>query len=235
MELENTGTEEPNNEDNFDDIIYLPKRHFFLKSSGVGAAVLAVLGIAWGLSEIPKNWWELTYAGARQTTDIRPRTELSLRDGMQYDPAKVIGTSGTPAAAPTDAAAVQEENREVDAILRDHAPADLIGQRVEVKVPIKTDNSMVTYWVGPPDQSLLVVLHRDVRNGLARMASEPSAHAIAPVKVGDVATLSGTIQRVPHSEQTRFSWDLTAAQRKDVETRGIYLLADSLRMDDAKN
>jgi hypothetical protein len=232
MELEDITRKE----DNFDDIQYLPKRHFFLKGCGVLLVVTIVLAVAWELAEIPKNWYEMTYAGSRQPTGKAPRSPLSLREGTQVDPSKVIGTSGsagaTEATEATEREAIQEELRDVAAVVNHPNAADLVGQRVVVHVPIESD-SRVTYWVGPPDNQLLVVLHRDVRGGEARMASEPSTHRIGELEAGEVATIAGTIQRVPKREQDRFSWDLTASQRKEVEARGVYLLADNLRVDES--
>lgn len=225
------------NEDNYEDISFLPNRHFFLKSCGILLAVMAVLGVAWELAEIPKNWYDMTYAGSREPTDIRPRTADALRDGGQNDPAKITGTTGTQASASASAAdrqAVQQELQDVDAITGSHDDAGLVGRRVQVHLPIAQPNSMVAYWVGPPDNPLLVVLHRDVRDGFARMASGPSAHGIQPMKAGEVATVSGTIQRLP-SFQDRFSWDLTADERSQLDKRGIYLLADTVRTDAPAN
>ena len=231
MELEDDNL----NEDNYDDISFLPKRHFFLKSCGVLVIVTALGGIIWGLAEIPKNWYDMTYAGSREPTDIRPRTALSLRDGGQNDPAKIIGTSGTTeTATPPDAQAVQQELRDVDAITRNQDDASLVGRRVQVHLPIEEPNSTVAYWVGPPDNPLLVILHRDVRDGFARMASVPPAHGIQPLKTGQVATVSGTIQPLP-SFQDQFSWDLTRGDRQRLAKRGIYLLADRVQTDTTTN
>jgi hypothetical protein len=216
-------------EDNFEDASFLPKRHLVLKWGGVLVAVMALGGAAWGLAEIPKNSKSLTYPGARQPSTIEPRSPSALRDSSQFDPSKEIGTSGsdTPGSA-RDNAADASVIRELDSIIGGHSPSELVGRRVDLQVPVLGQNNLVTFWVGSQDKPLLVVLHRDVRDGHQRQASTPPAHGIVTVERGQQATISGTIQRVPKPED-RYSWDLTRSQLAQVENRGIYLQADTVR------
>jgi hypothetical protein len=216
-------------EDNFDDQSFLPNRHLILKWGAVMLAVVVLCAGAWELSEIPGNSNSLTYPGARQPSTIAPRSPLALRDSSQFDPSKAIGTSGS---ASTAAAINTEANaatiRELDSIIGGHTASELVGRHVELQVPVVSQNNLVAFWVGSPDDRLLVVLHRDVRDGHQRQVSDPPEHGIRTVEPGQQATISGTIQRVPDIEG-RFSWDLTRQELKDVEARGFYLQADSLR------
>ena len=219
--------EDENFEDNYEDISFMPKRHLVMKWTGVFVAVVAVLWIAWALAVIPSNSAELTYAGARQASGREPGATPALADHGQFDPSKVVGTSGTAVTA-TDAAAVQAQIRDLDSIVGNRNPASLVGQRVSLQVPLVREDNMSVVWLGSPENPLLVVLNRDVRDGFQRMASQPPSHGIQTVEPGQQAVISGTIQRIP-SKEMRFSWDLNKAQQERLESRGVYLLADSVR------
>jgi hypothetical protein len=223
--------EEENLEDNYEDINYLPKRHLILKWSGVCVAVLAVCTAAWYLSEIPNNAWNMTYPGARQASGREPRSPELLRDGSnQFDPSKVLGTSGTtpPTAVDADSGQAESTIRDLDAIIAKGGASSLVGRHVDLQVPVLGENNLVAFWVGSPDDEILVVLHRDRRDDQQRMTSQPPAHSIEPVHQGQQATISGTLQTVPDIEG-RFSWELTRSQLDEVEGRGVYLLADNVR------
>ena len=216
-------------EDNFDDISFLPSRHILIKAGGIFVAVLALAGAIWALAEIPNNSKELTYAGSLQPTGRERPTPSTLRQGMQVDPSKAIGTSGrTAITEPGDADASPAVIRDLETIIGNADATTLVGRRVDLHVPVLRESSLVTFWVGSSDKPLLVVLHRDVRDGHERQVSLPPAHGIVAIEHSQQATISGTLQRAPSAEG-RFSWDLTAAQRRDLEKRGVDLLADSVR------
>ena len=220
--------EDENLEDNYEDVNFLPKRHLVLKWSGVFVAVVAVLWLSWELAVIPSNTAELTYAGARQASGREPRAPLALSDGGQFDPAKMVGTSGVAEESAPDAA-IQAQIRDLDSIVGNRNPSSLVGQRVTLQVPLVREDNMSVVWVGAPENPLLVVLNRDVRDGFQRMASQPPAHGIQTVAPGQQATISGVILRLPGNEQERYSWDLSRTQWQRVQARGVYLLADSVR------
>jgi len=218
-------------EDNFDDISFLPPRHILIKAGGVLVALLALAGAMSALTEIPNNSRELTYAGSLQPTGRERPTSSTLRQGMQVDPSKAVGTSGrTDVSEPRDSDASPAVIHDLETILGNADASTLVGRHVDLHVPVVRENSLVTFWVGAPENPLLVVLHRDVRDGHERQVSLPPAHGIVTVEHDQQATISGTIQRAPSAEG-RFSWDLTAPQRRALDARGVYLLADSVRTE----
>ena len=88
---------EDENEDNFDDIDFMPRRHVFLTMGGICAAVLAVAVVMWGLAETNTNR-NLTFQGNRRATDIRPRAANPLRESS-WPPART-SRSWQPVASP---------------------------------------------------------------------------------------------------------------------------------------
>ena len=221
---------EDENEDNFDDIDFMPRRHMFLTIGGICAAVLAVAIVLWGLAETNKNT-NLTFQGNRRATDIRPRAANPLRESSYTDPASPVGTSGIHAA---DAATTSTAAPLLDlkTLLGTDNPATLAGRRVELEVSTLAEQNLTTFWIGGPDDRLLVVLGRDTRNGSERQASKAPAHGIAPGHTGQHTSISGIVQRVPSAE-ARFNWDLTPAQTRELKRRGVFILADSVKASGA--
>jgi len=217
---------EDENDDNFDDIAFMPRRHMFLKIGGIGAAVLAVAVLLWGLAETNKNT-NLSFQGNRRATDVRPRAANPLRESSYNDPAGPIGTSGTPSSEATTtstAAPIQD----LKTLLGTDNPAALAGRRVEIEVPTLAEHNQTTFWLGSADDRLLVVLGRDTRNGSERQASKAPSHGIEPGHQGQQISISGVVQRVPSAEG-RFNWDLTLAQTRALKRKGVFILADSVR------
>ena len=220
--------EEENNEDNFDDISFMPRRHWILPTAGICAAVVVLAGVMWALAETntSKN---LTFQGNRRATDIRPRAANPMRESFYRDPASPVGTSGvlasTPAAEPsaTGAEAIQD----LRAILGTDDPRSLAGRPVEITVPVLREQNLTTFWIGSADDRLLVVLNRDTRDGGERQASKAPEHGIVAAQQGQQAVVTGTVERVPRPEE-RASWDLTAAQTRELERRGVYIQADKI-------
>jgi hypothetical protein len=227
-------------EDDFDDIDVSRRRHPLLKASVLLGALLgfavAVWGAIWVLAEIPKSNRELTYAGMRRPTEQPPRAVTTIRQqALQVDPGRAVATAGTaegviPVAGSGDGSQSTAAIQELATITEDANISGLIGRRVNLHVPALAEHNLVTFWVGTPDNRLLVVLHRDIRNGDQRQRSSAPAHGILTVERGQQTLISGTIQRVPSAEQ-RMSWNLTQSQTRDVEARQIYLEADSVRTE----
>ena len=217
---------EDENEDNFDDIDFMPRRHVFLTMGGICAAVLAVAVVMWGLAETNTNR-NLTFQGNRRATDIRPRAANPLRESSYKDPASPVGTSGLVASEPAHAPS-PAPIPDLKTLLATDDPATLAGRRVEIDVPTLAEHNLTTFWIGGPDDRLLVVLGRDTRNGSERQASKAPEHGIAPGHSGQETSISGIVQRVPSAEG-RFNWDLTRAQTQELKRRGVYILADRVR------
>jgi len=218
---------EDEDEDNFDDVTFMPRRHLLLKIGGISVAVLAVAVLSWGLAETSKNT-NLSFQGNRRATDIRPRATNPLRESFYKDPASPVGTNGVvqsePAATSTAPATIQD----LKGIFGSEDPRTLAGRRVEIDVPEFLEQNLTTFWIGSADDRLLVVLGRDTRDGADRQASKAPDHGIVSAHRGPQASITGTIQRVPTAEG-RYNWDLTPSQTRELERRGVFILADSVR------
>ena len=219
-------------EDRYEDSDDMGSRHLLLKIGGVMAILAAFAGVMWILAETPRNSSDLTYAGARLTSNATEETPAAVSRDHRPHPARVVGTGGAgmPGAAGAFEAAEPIVIQELDTITGSVDGSELVGRKIDLHVPVLQEGNPVTFWVGSPDNRLLVVLHRDSRDGSARQASQPPAHGILPVQRGQQAAISGTIQMVPPAED-RYSWNLTDAQTREVESRRIYLRADSVRSE----
>lgn len=221
---------EEENEDNFDDIAFMPRRHWFLPLAAVCTAVVVLGGAMWALAETntSKN---LTFQGNRRATDIRPRAANPLRESFYKDPASPVGTSGVSAGTASESGTTRDAAiQDLRAILGTDDPRSLAGRPVEITVPALREQNLTTFWIGSADDRLLVVLNRDTRNGGERQASKAPEHGIATGAHGQ-AVVSGTVERVPSSEQ-RANWDLTAAQTRELERRGVYIRADKVSTEE---
>jgi hypothetical protein len=223
---------EDDKEDIFEDKIFMPRSHWFLKLCGIAAA-LSVLGLVmWGLAEGNRSM-NLTYQGNRRATDIRPRSDNPLRESTYRDPASPAGTSGVLTEAPGQEPAAESSPEPVQSlsdVLGTDDPRSLVGRRVELTVPVTQDQTLTAFWVGEPGDRLLVVLGRDTRSGADRQASVPPRHEIMPVRRGQQAIVAGTVERVPDAEH-RFNWNLTREQMRELRRRGVYIHADSVRAE----
>ena len=126
------------------------------------------------------------------------------------------------AGQPDGTSAPAEPIKDLSTILGTDDPRTLVGRRVQVTVPVVQDQTLTKFWIGPQEDRMLVVLGRDTRGGAERQASVPPEHGIVPLRKGQQAVLSGIVDRVPRPEE-RFSWDLTAAQTRELERRGAGL------------
>lgn len=104
----------------------------------------------------------------------------------------------------------------------------LIGQKVELHVPIASMANDQAFWVGGKDNRVLVVPTRDHRDLVERQAGLVTGNNVGrPLEGGKMATISGTIQPMPIAEQI-YSWGLTTADREELASRGVYLRADTV-------
>ena len=226
--------EDETNEDNFDDISFMPRRHWLLPTAAVCAALVVLAGALWALQETNTNR-NLTFQGNRRATDIRPRAANPLRESFYRDPASPVGTGGvlTTGAAnqPAGTSAAAEAIQDLRTILGTDSPRTLVGRRVEITVPVVQDQTLTKFWIGPQEDRMLVVLGRDTRDGAERQASVPPEHGIVPLHKGQQAVVSGIVERVPRPEE-RVSWDLTGPQTRELERRGVYIRADKVSAED---
>ena len=136
-----------------------------------------------------------------------------------------VGTSGThdSAAEATGADVITE----IETITGTNDAMALVGRRVDLHVDVHSRANDYAFWVGPPDNRLLVVIGRDTRGGPQRQRGEPSRHRIAPVRGGQRAAISGVIRRAPKAEQ-RYSWNLTREDERELSDRKVYIDAEAV-------
>lgn len=141
------------------------------------------------------------------------------------EPPRAVGTSGTreASAEAPDANVVTE----IETITGVNDGMTLVGRRVDLHVEVQQRANDVAFWVGSPDNRVLVVIGRDNRTGAQRQTGEPSGHGISPLHDGQPAAISGVIRPVPPAEQ-RMSWSLTEADEKELADRKIYIRADTV-------
>ena len=101
---------------------------------------------------------------------------------------------------------------------------ELVGRQVELREPIAQHINDVAFWVGPADNPLLVVLSRDTRDGHQRQAGDPSNGSMTLPQAGQLAIISGKIERLPRAE-AMVSWGLTNPDYDKLLDRPVYLKA----------
>ena len=136
-----------------------------------------------------------------------------------------LGTSGT-----HDGAAEMHRGdviTEIETITGATDGMSLVGRHVDLHVDVQDRANDYAFWVGSPDNRLLVVLRRDNRDGAERQRGQPSNHRIAPVHGGQRATISGVVRAAPKGEH-RYSWNLTRDDENELVDRKIYIDADAV-------
>jgi len=185
---------------------------------GLLVAALAIAALAVWLVPQNRNDRE-NWNGSGMTTGSTSR-QASGGNGE-----RAVGTSGaSPAAGEEDGGQVV---REIETITGANDAMTLVGRRVDLHVDVLSRANDHAFWVGSPDNRLLVVLGRDNRNGQKRQAGSPASHGIAPVNGGQTATISGVVQALPKAED-RFNWNLTEQDEDDLRARKVYIRADAV-------
>jgi len=217
-------------EDDYRDTDNRPPPFVWLKTLGIIAAVLLMVGVVWSLAETPKNRNLAIYPNSREraTQPSRASSDTASQDRRTAGPVATSGSETTEPAASTYELTGPAVIQELDTITGDLDGTALIGRQVDLRVIVLQEQNPVSFWIGPADNPLLVVLQRDVRSTSDRQMSLPPSHGISPLHRGQEAIITGTIQPVPRAEE-RASWGLTAAQLRELETRRIYLRADTVR------
>jgi hypothetical protein len=136
-----------------------------------------------------------------------------------------VGTSGTATDTPDEGNDAAIRDVETITGLTDGHP--LIGRTVELHVPIAGQANDQAFWIGSKDNRVLVVPHRDHRDGRQRQEGLLAGNRIAPLEVGEMATISGSIEKLPRAEE-RFNWALTQQDEREVAAAGVYLRADTI-------
>ena len=116
---------------------------------------------------------------------------------------------------------------EIETITGTNDAMALVGRRVDVHVDVQDRANDHAFWVGSPDNRLLVVIGRDTRDGSERQRGKPSNHRITPVRSGQRAAISGIIRPVPKAED-RYNWNLTRDDERELADRKVYIDADTV-------
>jgi hypothetical protein len=143
-------------------------------------------------------------------------------------PAPPVGTSGVHEGA-------AESHRgdvitEIETITGANDAMALVGRRVDLHVDVQARANDHAFWVGSPDNRLLVVFGRDNRNGTKRQSGVPASHGIEPVRDGQRAAISGVVRSIPIKEH-RYNWNLTADDERELSERKVYIHAESVSPD----
>jgi hypothetical protein len=144
--------------------------------------------------------------------------------GPQGKEPQAVATTGSHDEAGGEDAAVV---REIETITGTNDANSLVGRRVDLHVDVQSRANDHAFWVGSPDNRLLVVWGRDNRNGTKRQAGVPADHGIAPVRHGERAAISGVIRPVPIKEH-RYGWNLTEDDERELSERKIYIHAEAV-------
>lgn len=144
------------------------------------------------------------------------------------------GTAESHGAVGTSGSVIETSDKPHDSVIREIETITglsdghpLIGRKVELHVPIAGQANDQAFWIGSNDNRVLVVPHRDRRNGSERQAGRLADNAVAPLEAGETVLISGSIQKLPAAEE-RFNWDLTNHDEREVAASGVYLRADTV-------
>lgn len=126
-----------------------------------------------------------------------------------------VGTAGRDASVPEpeDSPATLHDLETVTGSLDPH---ELIGTRVDFDLKVGDINDNASFWVGTKDNPMLVVLGRD----------KASANGIRPVKRGQMARVTGTIEAIPPAG-SRYSWGVNDSVRRELDQK-VYIRADKV-------
>src|SRR5207237_3417157 len=116
----------------------------------------------------------------------RGATSVTREDAASVSAFDGVGTAGRDASVPEpeDSPATLHDLETVTGSLDPH---ELIGTRVDFDLKVGEINDDASFWVGTQDNPMLVVLGRD----------KASASGIQPVKRGEMARVTGTIEAIP--------------------------------------
>jgi hypothetical protein len=181
--------------------------------------MLVAIGMVWAYQRDARRAVELAAAA---TPAARATTPGSVgTSGAGIPPGVDDGDGGLPAVV--SPAIIQE----LDTITGSVDGQELIGRRVDLHVIVHSVPNEVGFWIGEKDNRLLVVLRRDNRDGRERQLGLLPRHGIAPLHAGQHATISGSVQPLPKSEEM-YSWGLTQSDYDELRDRKLYIRADTV-------
>jgi hypothetical protein len=195
-----------------------PRRARWLLVLG-GLALAAIFVWAMPQNRNDREDWE---GGGVEVGSANQGSAHSDMDASQRSQAAPVGTTGNHDEAGAEDAAVL---REIETITGANDAMALVGRRVDLHVDVQARANDHAFWVGSPDNRLLVVLGRDNRNGTKRQSGVPASHGIEPVRDGQRAAISGVVRSIPIKEQ-RYNWNLTADDERELSERKVYIHAE---------
>lgn len=196
-------------------VVKRPRRGYLLVLTGLALLVLvAVLLKSFDAGEGERSGGAPAPERQRGSTDV-------IGTFGQDAPRGSDSNSGPAAVVPP---AVIQELETITGSVDGH---ELIGRRVDLHVTVQDIANDVAFWVGEGDNRVLVVMARDNRDGADRQRGVPASHGISPVKAGQMAAISGSVQRLPKAEDM-FSWKLTRNEAAELADRRIYVRADTV-------
>ena len=152
----------------------------------------------------------------------KPTTRRHLADTARYltgdwfETARPVGTSGVATAGAVDSELPAPGLiRDIETITGSIDGHELVGRRVDLRVPVLAPAGTIGYWVGPRDNRVLVVT-RDAAAG-PRGATTAAATQPTPT-AGEITAVAGVIKPLPADAAAR--WALPDADRT------VFILAD---------
>jgi len=185
------------------------------------------------LREVDGNRDVAGYAGTAGILRAPVMGELSTVPVRTVANERVVGTSGTSAIEPTDAAS-NATIKELETITGASDGHELVGRKVDLHVPVQSRANNVSFWVGNKDNRMLVVMDRDRRTSAQRQRGAVADNQISPVHSGQQADVTGTVQKLPRVE-AMYSWGLSRDDWNELANRPIYISADAVRAEDVRN
>jgi hypothetical protein len=148
-----------------------------------------------------------------------------------------VGTSGAAASVATDGEPAPALIRDIETITGTIDGHELIGRRVDLRVPVVATAGAVGYWVGPIDNRVLVITAPDAASGVtathsvnssptpnAASSATPAAGQSATHATGQIAAVAGVIKRLPADAAAR--WSLPDADGSILADRPVFILAN---------
>jgi hypothetical protein len=183
---------------------------------------IVAFGLVCVLGALP--WW------LRETGTNRNLTPagINVRAGTATT-AGAVGTSGLVSDV-REAAVDSGIIRELETLTGSFDGHELVGRRISLALSVQEQANDNAFWIGSGKNRVLVVMHRDRRDDAQRQEGAVAPNGIAPWHHGQTATIIGTIQRIPSSEEMA-SWGLTTRDKMELAGRPIYIRADTVRAE----
>ncbi len=166
----------------------------------------------------------LAVTGAGLYWTPKPTTRRHLAETANYlkgellNIARPVGTSGVGGDAADARVPAPGIIRDIETITGTIDGHELIGRRVDLRVPVIGPAGRIGYWVGPRDNRVLVVI--DEGEKPARGRDTTGAVSAIPA-AGQIAAVTGVIRPLPRDAAAR--WTVPEADRLVLDDRTIFI------------